>query len=68
MLRPKRGLRYQGLDLTVWDHNSDNTMGMYMEDSKVQAEYEVSIYEAGEKSFRLFEFNLLQIWAPIYID
>jgi hypothetical protein len=32
-----------------------------MEESKVQAGYEVSSYEAGVESYGLFEFNLLQI-------
>lgn len=64
----KRGRQYLDQVPIVWDHNLDNMMEMYMEDSKVQAGYEVSTFEAGVESFRLFEFNLLQIWAPIYID
>ena len=61
MMQLKRDRRYLDQDLIVWDHNLDNMMEMYMEDSKVQAEYEVSTSEAGVESSGLFEFNLLQI-------
>jgi len=36
-------------------------MGTCMGDSKLQVGYEVGTYEAGVKSYGLFEFNLLQI-------
>ena len=61
MMQLKKGRRYLDQDLIVWDHNLDNMMETYMEDSKVQAGYEVSTCEAGVESYGLFEFNLLQI-------
>ena len=57
----KKGRRYLDQDPIVWGHNLGNMMETYMEDSKVQAGYEVSTCEAGVESYGLFEFNLLQI-------
>lgn len=61
MMQLKKGRRYLDQDLIVWGHNLGNMMETYMEDSKVQAGYEVSTCEAGVESYGLFEFNLLQI-------
>jgi hypothetical protein len=61
MMQLKKGRRYLDQDPIVWGHNLGNMMETYMEDSKVQAGYEVSTCEAGVESYGLFEFNLLQI-------
>ena len=61
MMQLKKGRRYLDQDLIVWGHNLGNMMETHMEDSKVQAGYEVSTCEAGVESYGLFEFNLLQI-------